>query len=180
MDIDKILFEKNEIHIVKQTSSKTYKLTFSIENAGLNLLQVVNPNLFKLIYDLNLDLFEKISIDKRNECESIIFILFKDLFTDIGLNQYYYYFHINHVPAHQQFIITPLCATDIPGITKNMECIDLKQFIMQYSVIHPHKIEFKLAVQLDNSSSPIIEKIICNIIYKIFNRVKQFVYTIRI
>ncbi len=176
--MDKMLINKNEITIAKQNKTD-YMLTFTIENAAIHLINMVNPNLIKLIYDLNVDFFDKISIEKINECESNIFLLVKDLFGDIGLSQYYFYFHITHSPTDQQFIITPLCANE--SITKNLECIDLKKCIMQYSLVNPHQIEFKARVNTEEElESPIIEKIICNIIYKIFNRVKQFVFTIRI
>ena len=64
-----------------------------------------------------------------------------------------------------------------------MECVNLHHGRINYRAINEHLALFNIDAILPSGDSVIatmIEKIICNIIYKIFNRVKQFVSTINI
>ena len=63
----------------------------------MNFLESKNNitlDFFKLVYELNQDIFESINIKKINENEANIMLLCKNLFMDIGLPQYYYYFNV--------------------------------------------------------------------------------------
>lgn len=174
----KILIDKGEIKLIKKGDENFY-MEFYLENPTINLNSLINNNLIKLIYDLNTDLFEHIEIEKINDYESNIFILFKDLFNDMSLPHYYYYFNIKHSVEENYFLISPLATV----IKKRMECVHLKHCRIDYRAINEHLALFNIDSVLpsgDNVIKVLIERIICNIIYKIFNRVKQFVYTINI
>ena len=128
---------------------------------------------------MNADLFDDIKIEKINDYESIIFILFKDLFNDMGLPHYYYYFNIKHNIEENHFLLSPRESV----VKKRMECVKLNHARINYTPINEHQIRFNIDAIIpsgDNVVSSMIEKIICNIIYKIFNRVKQFIYSINI
>lgn len=184
---EKTLLHKNELRIIKNLENETqkrYTLTFDLENNTIDIEQLININIIKLIYDLNVDLFESITIDKINESEANIFILCKDLLKDIGWGHYYLIFHIQHLINVSQFIITPILTAPSLQAEKNMEQINLNKCIMHYCHINLHKTQFTIdaifAAPDELTFSTVIERVICNIIYKIFNRVKQFVYTITI
>lgn len=176
----KLLIDKGEIKLMK-SGDEHYKMEFYLENPTINLSSIINNNLIKLIYDLNLDLFEDIKIEKINDYESCIFVLFKDLFNDMGIPQYYYYFNIQHNVAENHFRLTPLVYGD--ALKKCTECVDLQHCIIHYRVINQHQALINIEAILpseENTLSRMITKIVCNIIYKIFNRVKQFIYSINI
>jgi hypothetical protein len=176
----KLLIDKGEIKLIK-SGDEHYKMEFYLENPSINLSSIINNNLIKLIYDLNLDLFEEIKIEKINDYASCIFILFKDLFNDMGIPQYYYYFKIEHNVAENHFRLTPLVYSD--SLKKHTECVDLQHCMIKYKAINPHQVLFNIDAILpseENTLSRMITKIVCNIIYKIFNRVKQFIYSINI
>ena len=174
----KLLIDKGEIKLIKKGDDE-YNMVFGLENPTINLNSLINNNLVKLIYDLNMDLFEDIEIEKINDYESTIFILFKDLFNDMSLPHYYYYFNIKHNVEENHFLISPLASIK----KKRMECIELNHCRIHYKVENEHKALFSIDANIpsgDNVIASMVEKIICNIIYKIFNRVKHFVYTINI
>jgi hypothetical protein len=176
----KLLIDKGEIKLIK-SGYENYKMEFYLENPNINLSTIINNNMIKLIYDLNVDLFENVQIEKFNEYESCIFILFKDLFNDMGIPQYYYYFQIEHNIAENHFRLTPLVYRD--ELKKRTECVDLQHCIINYRVINPHQALINIEAIFpseENTISIMITKIVCNIIYKIFNRVKQFIYSISI
>ena len=53
-----ILIEKNGIIIFKENGEKDIvNIKFDIENTKLDLTKIVNIDFFKLIYDLNKDIF---------------------------------------------------------------------------------------------------------------------------
>ena len=74
----KLLIDKGEIKLIKK-GDDDYNMVFGLENPTINLNSLINNNLVKLIYDLNMDLFEDIEIEKINDYESTIFILFKEI-----------------------------------------------------------------------------------------------------
>ena len=178
MEMEKVLIDKGEIKLIKK-GTDDYTMAFGLENPIINISSIINNNLIKLIYDLNLDLFENIHIDKIDDYESCILILFKDLFNDMGFPHYYYYFNLKHNVAENHFLLTPQVSAAV--IIKRMECVKLQQCKINYTLLNDHQIKFNIEAVLpsgDGSVSTMIEKIICNIIYKIFNRVKQFIYSI--
>ena len=174
----KLLIDKGGIKLIKK-GDKNYNMEFYLENPSINLSSLINNNLIKLIYDLNVDLFEHIEIEKINDYDSNIFILFKDLFNEMSLPHYYYYFNLKHNVEENHFLISP----QVSVIKNRMECVNLHHGRINYRAINEHLALFNIDAILPSGDSVIatmIEKIICNIIYKIFNRVKQFVSTINI
>jgi len=195
--MEREIINKNEVTL-KKINASDYNIIFGMENAEVNLSYLITINLFKLIYDLNVDLFDTIQIEKINDSEATIFILFKDLLNDIGYAHFYFYFHIKQDLLASQFIITPLSRPEhiigepiAPQIAQHIaqqiaqpiaqqKSIEISKCILNYTILNAHKIQFNIDVSLTSpSESSIIEKIICNILYKIINRVKQFVSTIK-
>ena len=175
----KVLIDKGEIKLIKK-GDNNYNMVVRIENPNINVNTIVNNNLIKLIYDLNLDLFEHIQIEKINDYESNIFILFKDLFNDMGIPQYYCYFNIKHNIEENHFLISSLESVN-EFIKKRIEPVELEYCRVNVTQLNEHQIHFSIDTVLssgDNVVASMIEKITCNIIYKIFNRFKQFVYNI--
>jgi hypothetical protein len=175
--VARLLIDKGEIKLIKK-GDENFNMEFYLENTSINLSNLINNNLIKLIYDLNVDLFEHIEIEKTNDYESNIFILFKDLFNDMSLPHYYYYFNIKHNVEENHFLISPQVS-----VTKNrMESVELKHCRINYRSINEHLALINIDIVIpsgDNVIDVLVERIICNIIYKIFNRVKQFVSTIK-
>ena len=64
--MSKILIEKNGIVIFKEKDEKDIlNIKFDIENTKLDLTKILNIDFFKLIYELNQDIFESINFKVR-------------------------------------------------------------------------------------------------------------------
>jgi len=177
---NKILLERNGIKFIKVTANK-FNVTFVLENS-LDVRPLINLNLLKLIHDLNPDLFESFSVINSGENTQQIYMLFKDLFAELGIPQYYYHFSftIKHSdPSLIKFIITP-----IDGEEKNNAaalCVPLTSCeltcVLQNNIVGL----FNIDVEINNTdlfNSAFFEKMVGMILYKVINRLKQFISTI--
>jgi hypothetical protein len=176
----KILIDKGDIKLIKK-GDENYNMVVRLENSNINLNTILNNNIIKLIYDLNLDLFEHIQIEKINDYESNMFILLKDIFNDMSLPQYYYYFNMKHFEEENHFLISSLASVNA-FIKKRMEPVELNYCRVNYTQSNEHEVHFSIDTVFpsgDNVIASMIEKITCNIIYKIFNRFKQFIHNIK-
>jgi hypothetical protein len=185
MDHDnKILLEKNGITIRKITAEE-YNIEFSVNHKP----DVINVNIIDLIYELNPDLFVEIGTENAIVPEPItepvtepmsektIYILFKHLFTELGIPQYYYYFSIKQVFESKEknasvFTLTPLEKAFAPA---NCACIPLKECTIKYIKGH-FTIHIELHdIGLINSSTAFFEKMLAMVLYKLLNRLKHFI-----
>ena len=57
MDFENILFDKEGLQFIK-IKQNHYKLIFSMENNNIILAKIIDFNIIKLIYDLNVDIYE--------------------------------------------------------------------------------------------------------------------------
>ena len=62
------------------------------------------------------------------------------------------------------------------------EVVPIRKMVSNCDIITPHKIRFTFIVLFENYMvvPPVVEKLVGLILYKIFNRVKQFIENIRI
>ena len=170
-----LVFTKNE--------KNNYILSFEMENNNIILSKIIDFNLVKLIYDLNSDIYEKVNLKILNENEATINLLMKHLFEDLGLPQRFSYLHIkktikeNNITFESQTI-----KSERPeGMPADSELIAIKNMICDCKIITPHKIRFTINVLFENYVliPPVVEKLVGLILYKIFNRVKQFIENVR-
>jgi hypothetical protein len=178
------LFNKSGI-ILEKIKKNNYQLSMEIENQNIYLFSIVDFDLLKLLYDLNQDIYEKIIFEKLNEKEVIATLLLKHFFVDLGFPQRYSYLHIekkiNKEKKIIEFIsipifdlkpeIIPLLASQVPieKMISNCEMLNNKTL----------KITSNLFFQENHSLPIFLEKLIGQIIFKIFNRLKH-VYKINI
>ena len=88
-----ILYEKDGMIFTKIVDKK-YKLDFSMENKNILISNIIDFSLFKLIYELNNDIYESVNLTKISENEAVVVFVMKHLFEDLGLPQKYFYLHI--------------------------------------------------------------------------------------
>ena len=88
----KSVCSKERIFLKREKSCNIFLLQFNIENKNKNLHDVININMYNLLFNLNKDNFEKIEIKKwitPNEVE--VLFLFKPFGKELGIKPKYMY-----------------------------------------------------------------------------------------
>jgi hypothetical protein len=177
------LYSKEGFRFVKNENNN-YNLSFEMENNHIILSKIIDFNLVKLIYDLNVDIYEKVNLKIINENEATINLLMKHLFEDLGLPQRFSYVHVKKTfePNSISFELQTIKSNRPEGMPLDAELMPMKNMICNCDIITQHKIKFTFNVLFENHMllPPVVEKIVGLILYKIFNRVKQFIENVRI
>jgi hypothetical protein len=167
-----------------------YKLSFTLENNNIQLDNIIDFHLIKLLYELNNDIYEKIDLNILNDTQATILAINKHLFQDLGISQKYTHLKINKTIVGNGKIIFDLQtiktnpsepSTSIL-IPKKAEQLPIEQFIIACNIINSHKIEFSIDFKLDIDVIELpdfVENALCKIFIKMFKRVKQFIENIR-
>jgi len=181
METESVLFIKDGFEF-KRTSKNHYTLQFSMENKLIFMSKVIDFNLIKLIYDLNKDIYEKVEFNTFSENETVLTLLIKHLFEDIGLPQRYSVLHIKRIIDENQitFQSNTIECEKPSGIPLEAELLLVKNLSCVCNLITPHKVNFSFNIHFGAGVQfpPFAEKMIGMIIYKIFTRVKQFIENI--
>ena len=177
----KILYEKDGM-IFTKIDDKKYNLSFSMENKNILIANIIDFSLFKLIYELNGDIYESVNLTKINENEAMTVLVMKHLFEDLGLPQRYSYLHMTKIVNNNEIIFRSqsIYSERPENIPKDSELMALKESIGTCKIISPHKITFSVAVVFEDyvKIPQFAEKMIGIILNKIFKRVKQFIENI--
>jgi len=181
---DPVVLYSKEGFIFTKNEKNNYSLSFTIQNNSIVLSKIIDFNLIKLIYDLNNDVYEKINISIINENEAISNLLLKHLFKDLGLPQRYSYVNINKIVEEDSIkFVSQTIKPEIPeGMPPDAELMPIQNMICDCRIITPHQIQFTCNIQFENTLliPQMVEKLVGLILYKIFNRVKQFIENVRI
>ena len=183
---NKILLDKNGVKFTKLTHD-TFHIAFAVENSR-DVRPLINLNLIKLLRDLNPELFESYTDVNIDETERHVYILFKDLFAELGIPQYYYNFSLSSssvstVNVSQDtstitFLIEPLHSVDTDSTT--LMFVPLTQCELACTLLNNTTGQFNITARITNAElfNSFFEKMVAMIVYKVVNRLKQFINTI--
>ena len=181
------LIEKNGITLTKMTTTN-FNLAFNIKNNNIILPSIINFDLIQLIVKLNPNIFENIEvesvseIEKELETDKKINVLFKDIFSDIGLPQYYLSLNVNKSVLDTNKIVfnSFLYDNKLNSYPDDVEYLSVHNIIITFEIINNHfiKINGEITIEENKGVHPFCEKLIGNIIYNIFIRLKQFIENI--
>ena len=188
LSASKILLEKNGIKIVKENATH-FTIEFEIANANVDLTNFISIDFLKLVHDLNPDIFESIAIQKieggagagagTNETEAAnILLVYKDLFADLGLPHFYCCFQITK--NANTFILLPIDFK--PSDTKkNLVLMPIDKGEIIFHPLSAQQILFKWTIHFTPPDlfSGYVEKMIGLLLFKVLNRVKQFIYNLQ-
>lgn len=176
------LYSKEGFKFCKNEKNN-YSLSFVMQNNNIILSKIIDFNLVKLIYDLNPDIYEKVNLQIINENEAISNLLMKPLFEDIGMPQRFSYIYMTKTIGENyiKFISESIKDKRPDNMPEKAELLPIKNINCNCDIITNHKIVFTCNVIFENTMVvlPVSEKIVGLIIYKIFNRVKQFIENVR-
>lgn len=177
-----ILYSKDGFTFAKN-SKNNYNLTFQMENKSIILSKIIDFSLIELIYKLNGDIYEKINLNKINDNQVTMTMLMKHLFEDLGLPQRYSHVHmIKYIePTKITFDSQSIYSEKPEGMPENSEQMPIKNMICECNITTPHHMSFSCNIIFeDNMIIPqFAEKMVGLILFKIFNRVKQFIENVR-
>ena len=179
----KILYEKDGMKFTK-LENKKYCLEFSMENKNINMVNIVDFSLIKLIYDLNCDIYESVDLQKLNENQATVTLLMKHLFEDLGLVQKFSYLYIKREVTENKitFLSKTIKSERPPDMPPDSELMPIENMIIDFHIITPHKIKLSCNILFQDKTVllPIIEKIFSIALFKIFTRVKQFIENVTV
>ncbi len=177
-----ILYSKEGFTFVKN-SKNNYSLTFQMENNTVVLSNIIDFSLVKLIYDLNSDIYEKVNLVKLDDNQAVMCMLMKHLFEDLGLPQRFSYVHMTKYIEQNKitFVSQSIYGERPEGMPENAEQMPIKNMICECTSVTPHQMRFCCNITFENYMMipSFAEKMVGLILFKIFNRVKQFIENVR-
>ena len=97
---------KEKMHLKREKSNNIYLLQFIAENGNINLYNMINLDLYNLMFTLNKDNFEKIELDNITIISSShdkvinevnVLFIFKPFAADLGIKPKYMYVKVTEV-----------------------------------------------------------------------------------
>ena len=183
-ELDKKIIDKNGFKIVKSETNK-FNLTFDIINNNILLPKIINFNLIELLNKLNPNIFEIMHLDCRSDTNAIMDLLMKDLFSDLGIPHYYVALNINIESESEtndlnisKIIFKCLSFENkLDLYPKDVELSPINNINMCFNMINNHNAHISCDIELTNKYNipQFFEKIVGNIFYNIFYKLKQFI-----
>jgi len=160
-----------------------YNIHFYLENNNIQLNNIIDFQLLKLLYDLNMDIYEKIDLKILHDNEAILLAINKHLFQDLGVSQKYSLLKIKKNILKDNKIVFDLQSIkethQVPvPVPEKAEQMPIEKFTIVCNVINQHKIEFIIdfKIDIDLFQLPVfVENVLRKIFLKMFKRIKQFI-----
>jgi len=183
MDLEAVLFNKEGL-LFSRVAKNQYRLAFNMQNNHILLANVIDFNIIKLIFDLNKDVYEKITVVPISDTEVTATLLMKHLFEDMGLAQRFSHIHIKkHVEERKiTFMSKSIKGARPDGIPSDAEPVAIRELTCVCDIVTPHAVTFGIDINFESSMTipSYIEKIVGVILFKLFSRVKQFIENVRL
>ena len=181
--VETIILHKNGLEITKCAKNK-YKLRFHLENNNIYIGKIIDFPFIKLIYDLNPDVYEQTNIEMVSDTQAKVTLLLKHFFEDLGLPQRYSYIYMTkHMEKNNITFVTKSITTEKPpGMPIDSELMPIQDLIASFDMVSPHRANAVFDIVFNERFNiPVFaEKIIAQILFKVFTRVKQFIENIAI
>ena len=167
-----------------------YNIKFHLENNKIQLDNIIDFHLIKLLYELNQDIYEKIELKIIDNTQATLLAINKHLFQDLGISQKYTHLEIKKKIQGTSKIIFDLQtvksnSTELSMshlIPEKAERLPIEHFIIVCNVINKHKIDITIDFKIDIDTIELldfVENALCKIFIKMFKRVKQFIENIQ-
>ena len=179
----KVVCNKENIHLKRDKINNMFLLQLNANNQNINFYDIINFNIYGVLYELNKDKLEKIEIKKiisKDEIE--ILFIFKELSKDIGLKKKYMYLNVKiEDKANQRKFLSYDIEYENMEELKDYERIKNEYSILIVNFENQHKIGinyfFKLVLQ---EELPIyMENIFGLLMKKLFFNLKLFIENLK-
>ena len=170
---------KERVFLKREKSCNIFLLQFNLENRNKNLHDIININMYSLLFNLNRDNFEKIEIKKwisPNEIE--VLFLFKPFGKDLGIKPKYMYIKTVIEIKNEKHIYTSF-DIDYPNIEELSSYEKVKNtistMIINFESDFKININYIFKLELVHSLPIYMENILGLTMKKMFLNLKNFI-----
>jgi hypothetical protein len=175
----KTVCTKEQVYLKREKSCNIFLLQFNLENKKKNLHDIINLNMYDLLFNLNKANFEKIEIKKwisPNEIE--VLFLFKPFGKELGIKPKYMYIRTIANITNEKHIYTSV-DIDYPYTEElqNYEKVKniISTMIINFESNHKININYIFKFELAHTLPIYMENILGLIMKKMFLHLKQFI-----
>ena len=175
----KTVCTKEQVYLKREKSCNIFLLQFNLENKKKNLHDIINLNMYDLLFNLNKANFEKIEIKKwisPNEIE--VLFLFKPFGKELGIKPKYMYIRTIANITNEKHIYT---SVDIDySYTEELQNYEkvkniISTMIINFESNHKININYIFKFELAHTLPIYMENILGLIMKKMFLHLKQFI-----
>lgn len=175
----KIVCSKENIFLKREKSCNIFLLQFILENSKKNLHDIINLNMYSLLFNLNKDNIEKIEIKKWTSASEVeVLFLFKPFGKEMGIKPKYMYVKTCANISHNKHLYT---STDIdyPNAEEliNYEKVKntISTMVVNFESDYKININYVFKFDLIHSLPIYMENILGLIMKKMFLNLKKFI-----
>ena len=177
-DFKTVCFKENVL-LKREKSCNIFLLQFNLENNNKNLHDIINLNMYSLLFNLNKDNIENIEIKKWNSLNEVeVLFLFKPFGKDLGVKPKYMYIKTNACISSNKHVYTSI-DIDYPNCeeVKNYEKVKnaISTMIVNFDSNHKININYIFKFDLIQSLPIYMENILGLIMKKMFLNLKKFI-----
>lgn len=186
---------KEQMHLKRDKNNNIYLLQFYAENNRVNMYNIINLDIYNLMFTLNKDNFEKIEIhnistssssqdkDKDKDINEVnVLFLFKPFASDLGIKPKYMYVKVKEVsePNKKTYNCVDVDYHN-PEELKNYDKIvnTLSTMVVNFESCHKINVNYIFKLELSHSLPIYMENIMGLIMKKVFVNLKQFIEVIQ-
>ena len=169
---------------LNKINNAQFEIYNTIENSSILLHKLMGFDFINMMNKINTDIYTVIEHNIIDVDNIHIILKFIHFFKDLGLPQQYLNLKITkaYKDNTHMFYISNFSVIKPPGISDEIEQIVIEGMSITLENINPHKMNLKSIIHLNNASpSPeFLDKLIGNLLCKVFIRLKQFIEKINV
>lgn len=177
------------VQITKQ-GDNDLQIAFHIENHEVDLTELINFNLFDILFKINKDICESYRLDVRNDREARLELVLKHILADLGVPQMWGDVIIMRENLGDMVVLTvanaPISET---VVREDYKLISVKHVTVYCDIKTPHKINIRVDVVFSDEKGDcdddeegcssnmqhFLDKMTKTLLKNIINRLKQFI-----
>lgn len=154
-DYEKKITEGKNFLLVRVIPNN-YRITTLIENKNISVTDLLDFRLINLMYQTNLDKFEKIHTDILNENEATVFLRMAHFFKDFGLKQRYICFDIKrHIDTDNNKVLFILTQNATYGQQINdkpdVRLLPITHIIYEFKIVSSTKVNLTEYIHFEHN-----------------------------
>ena len=185
---------KEKMHLKRDKNNNIYLMQFYAENNRANLYNLINLDIYNLMFTLNKDNFEKIEMhgmasntlssgsENKNVNEVNVLFLFKPFTADLGIKPKYMYVRVTEMcePNKKTYNCVDVEYPN-PEVLKNYDKVvnTISSMVVNFESCHKINVNYIFKLELSHSLPIYMENIMGLIMKKVFLNLKQFIEMIQ-